>query len=485
MKIVFFEPLHKFWEFFRGVTASPAFVYLTAVAEKEFDVKVFDACVEPEKPWDAAVLYLRKEKPDVVAITGSITCFWNDTLNAAKLVRKILPDAKIITGGYIASVLWEEALKTGLFDFIVIGEGEITMMELLRALNQKKSDFEKIKGLAFLKDGKPIKTAPRPLIKDLDTLPMQGWHHFPMDRYGLEPFGGKVGFAVSFSRGCNNRCAYCADTMMWGHCWRGHGAEYMVEALEILSKKYGKRVFYIGDPDFLYDPERIEKFISLMVKRKVDVKMWIQTTCANIIKYKHMLKGLNEAGVYQIMLGIETISPEVLKNFRKPQNFELIDKAVKIVQKENKFILMGMLMWGAPWDTKESLKETLNYLVKNCDIVGPNCSTPFPGTPYYEKCKEMGVIEVWDLSLYDWMNIVTRTADMSAKEADKYYKNLVGKTLLLNKKMVGNYFFSNKPLYRTYMNQFVKMGWSLFTHKPWRQKNYQDFNKNFNLDKYT
>ncbi|MBI4655481.1 MAG: cobalamin B12-binding domain-containing protein [Elusimicrobia bacterium] len=474
MKILFLDPPHTFWEFFRGMTASPSLIYLVAVARREFDVKVFDASMEPDSPWDRTAQYLEKERPDVVAITGSVTAFWPTTLNCAKLVREILPKARIITGGYTASIFWEDALRDEVADYVIMGEGELTLMELLRALNANKTDVSRILGLAYLKNGAPVKNAARPLMQNLDELPPPAYDLFPMERYGLAPFGGKVGFTVTLARGCQGNCVFCSETQLWQHTWRGHGAQYMVDTLEVLSVKYGKKIFYIGDNDFLHDEERTEEFIALMTKRRPDVKMWIQTTCANLIKNEKHLKYLRDIGVYQIMLGIETVSPEGLKRLNKPQTMETVTRAVSIAHSYD-FILMGMLMWGAPWDTKAGLHNTFEFLSKTCDIIGPNATTPWPGTSYYQECEKMGAIEVRDLSKYNMLDCVTRTAELSAKESDAYYKNVVGKGLLFNKKSLYNYFFSNKLLYRTYYMMFVKMGWSFFTGKPWRQKNYQRF----------
>ncbi|MDO8803719.1 MAG: radical SAM protein [Elusimicrobiota bacterium] len=474
MKILFLEPLHIFWEFFRGLTPSHSLIYLAAVARREFEVKVFDACMEKENPWDKTAEYLEKERPEIVAITGSITGFWPDTLNCAKLVREILPKARIITGGYTASVFWADALRDGAADYVVLGEGELTLMELLRALKENKTDFSGILGLAYLKDGAPVKNAPRPLMQNLDELPPPAYDLFPMEHYGLAPFGGKAGFTVTFARGCQHTCVFCSETVLWRHTWRGHTPQYMVDTLEVLNKKYGKRIFYVGDNDFLHDEERTKAFIALMRERRLDVKMWIQTTCANLIKNEKHLKNLREIGVYQVMLGIETNNPEGLKRLNKPQTLETVNKAVAIANTHD-FIVMGMLMWGAPWDTKAGLHDTFKFLSENCDIIGPDFTTPWPGTPYYAECEKAGAIEVRDLSKYNMMNCITRTAELSAAESDAYYKSVVGKALIFNKKSLYNFFFSSKLLYRTYFMMFVKMGWSFVTGKPWRQKNYQSF----------
>ncbi|MEZ7890292.1 MAG: radical SAM protein [Candidatus Wallbacteria bacterium] len=476
MKVLFLDPLHKVWEFFRGLTASPGLIYLAAVARRDFNVKVFDASMAEGKPWNRTAEYLIKERPDVVAITGSIPAFWPDTLNAAKLVRELLPDAKIISGGYTAGMFAEEALNSGLIDYIIHGEGELTIIELLKAIKEKWSDFSKILGISYLLNGKPVQNNPRPLIENLDSLPLPAYDLFPMERYSLAPFGGHIGFAATFARGCQNRCKFCSETLLWQHRWRGHGPEYMYRVLEILRKKYNKKVFYIGDDDFLHDPERVEKFIELMKKKPLDIKMWIQTTCYNVVKNKRLLRSLKEIGVYQIMIGIENPKPEALKNLNKPQTFELVKEALETL-KPYEFIIMGMLVWGTPIDTKQDLHNALNFLMENCDIVGPNAATPWPGTPYYEECEKLGAIEDRDISRYDMTNCVTRTAEMNAADSDRYYKNVVGKALMFNKKFLGNYLFSNKTLYRQYVNMFIRMGWSFFTMTPWVQANYQPFNE--------
>ncbi|HBC75623.1 MAG: hypothetical protein A2008_08715 [Candidatus Wallbacteria bacterium GWC2_49_35] len=478
MKVLFLDPIHKVWEFFRGLTANPALIYLTAVARRDFNIKVYDAYGETSRPWNKTAEYLAKERPDVVCMPGSLPSFWYDVLNAGRLIREILPEAKIVTGGYISNQLWREGLSSGYLDYIVMGEGEITMMELLKSINSGASDMSQIEGLAYLKDGKPFLTAERAFIDDLDTLPMPAFDLFPMNRYSLAPFGGNIGFTANFSRGCVGRCKFCSETLLWRHCRRGHSAEYMLEVLSTLRYKYNKRVFYIGDDDFLHDPDRIEKFTELAIKTKLDVKMWIQTTCRNVVKHERLLAGLKKAGVYQVMVGIESPKPKALQVLNKPQDFDMVMRALETL-KPHEFIIMGMMMWGTPFDTMQDLVDNLEFLNEHCDIIGPDAVTPWPGTPYYDECEKIGAIEVRDLTKYDMTNCITRTAELSAIEADYYYKKTVGKHLMFNKKFLGNYLFSKKPLYRTYVNMFVKMGWSFFTMKPWTQKNYQSFEEFF------
>jgi len=477
MKILFLDPIHKVWEFFRGLTANPGLIYLAAVARRDYNVKVFDAYAENDQPWNKTAEYLERERPDVVFISGSFTTFWYDAMNCAKLVREILPGAKIVTGGYTATQLYNQALESGLFDFVICGEGEITMMELLAAI-RSGSGYCGIDGLAYYEDARVKKNQDREQIKDLDSLPIPAFDLFPMHRYYLAPFGGSIGYTVSFNRGCQNRCKFCSETLLWNHQWRGHSAEYMYEVLSILCNKYKKHVFYVGDDDFLHDRKRVENFIELMSKKPLDAKFWIQTTCYNTIANADLLSDLKRIGVFQYMMGIETPKPSSLKALNKPQDFDTVNKALDLLRPHN-FIIMGMLMWGAPWDTMADLDAALEYLGSHCDIIGPNATTPWPGTPYYEECEKLGAIEVRDLSLYDMTNCITRTAELSAEEADYHYKRTVGRFLMTNKKFLGNYLFSNKPLYRSTVHMLMKMGWRFFMMKPWVQKNYQEFNDFF------
>ena len=189
MKVFFVEPPHKIWEFFRGHTPAPGMTYVATYVEKDFDVTYIDATSGLEHPWADLEKIIREEKPDVVGLTSVATCFCYDALNAAHLIKLIDPSITVISGGSMMSFTAEDNLRSGHIDFVIMGEGEITVMELLKAVEKSKRgesvDYSSIKGIAYLSDGKVMYTEPRPFIDDLDCLPMPNYDLLPMDKFSL------------------------------------------------------------------------------------------------------------------------------------------------------------------------------------------------------------------------------------------------------------------------------------------------------------
>ncbi len=473
-KICLIDPLHKVWEFFRGYTPSPGMAALAAYLEREgYNISVFDGTVA-DHPWRDLHTYLLRERPDIVGLTSQITMLHKDPINAARLIRSVLPDTKIVVGGMHAAALYEDHLHTGLFDAVVMWEGEVSMARLIDAW-LSGGDLAQVPGIAYINAENRIVQTPLPDPLDITTLPRPAFHLFPMEKYSIPALGGKLALAMTFSRGCPFKCTFCPDTHFWKHTMRQLPGEEVAEQLKWIDMDYDRHVFYVGDDNFLHDEQRVEDFLRAMERLKPNVALWLQTTCDSVIRNKHQMKRLKKAGVYQIMMGIETVSPDVLKRYQKTHNLNKFEEAVRLVD-EAQIIVFGMLVWGRWDDTHADLKATLNYLSKNTDVIAPNVATPYPGTKFYEEAKALGVLLETDWERFDQMRPVMPTAEYSMEEAEAVYGSEVGKALMLNPRTIrGTLFLHKHPLLKTYLRQFFKMGYRLAIKKPWVQKNWQPF----------
>jgi anaerobic magnesium-protoporphyrin IX monomethyl ester cyclase len=475
LKVGLVDPLHRMWEFFRGYVASPGLTAMAAwIRHLGHDVVVCDVTVL-ESPWADFHRWLIREQPEVIGLTSNITMLHHDPLNAARLVRAVLPDAKIMVGGVHAAALPEMHLSSGLFDAVVLGEGEITAEKLLNAW-ATGADLSTVPGIAYMETPGRMRTTPRPaLLEDLTTLPDPAYDLFPMDNYFVGPLCGREGFAVTFSRGCNYKCSYCPDAAHWGHTIRQMSPEQMVRIWGRLSRDYGRRVFYVGDDNFLFDRARVEKLIDLLEKNPLDINFWIQATCTHTLLCKDLLKRLNKVGCYQILLGIETVDKAMLEKHNKMHNFKTFEAAVAAVDAAN-IITFGMLLWGHPDDTKTSLRATLDYLGQHTDVIAPNICTPYPGTALWTELEERGIPRDPDFRRYDHMHCVVPTAGMTMEEAEKHYGMETGRALMFNPKLIRSAFTSDKhPLLKVYIRRFFKMGARLAIQRTWVQDNWESY----------
>jgi len=420
MKILLIEPPHKYWEYFKFHTASPGLAALAAYLEKDFQVKVGDFCFY-QNPWAELDAVLRRERPEAVAITCAVYPHFYDALQTAALVKRWNPETPVIGGGSVFTALAPEALSTGNVDFVVRGEGEITLAELLKALGRGETDFSGLDGLAWKKGGEYTVNRPRDFIPDLNQLPPPAWQLFPMERYHIQPLGGKAAFALTNSRGCYNRCTYCSETAHWRNQIRMFSGARTAQHLEILVKDFGKQFFIFGDNDFLYDTGRLEDFCREVEARKIKAHYWVQATTRSVIAQKKLLPALKRSGCFNFQLGIESIDLEVQENYQKVQPRELILEAVNALHDAG-ISATGLYMWGDWNDTRQTLQDGVDFVLKHFDFWAPNLLNPFPGTEYYRSREAMAVIMERDLRRYNQYHVIMPTETLSREEVLEFYE---------------------------------------------------------------
>ncbi len=431
-----------------------------------------------EHPWRDLEEGVKEERPEVVGITNIALMFYYDTLNAAKLIKMVSPQTKVVVGGPDPSLIPEEFLRAahGDIDFVVVGEGEVTAYELLKAIERKESDFSKIKGLAYLEGDRYVYTGDREFVKDLDTLPMPAYHLFPMDNpmYGIPAFMPPYTVTICTSRGCPYRCTFCSQTVMWRHTWRGRSAKKVVDEIELLVTKYKKRGILFGDNDFLIDRKRNIEFCDELEKRKIKIDhLWVQANPAHIIRDKDLLPRLKKVGIFMTLLGTESATQKIVDKYKKPMGVEQNIEAFKLLRK-NRILVLASMMIGGEYETVETINEMARLGRKYGDFPTWAHATPFPGTPYYEECKEKGLLEVTNYSQYDWSHAITPSPTLSREELEKYRIGLFQRVYGL--RLFVKAFFHPNPDVRRYERFFTNewLARQIFK-RPWVAPNYQAF----------
>lgn len=502
MKILFVDPPHKPWPFFTGRVPSPGIASLVPFAvARGFEVSVVDLSLHEKEPVRALKEALIPSLPDVVAISGSKSAFAFETLNAAALVRRYSPVSLIVGGGNFLSAYSSEVIARGLFDVVVRGEGELTFDELLSVIEY--SDIKKIshvKGIAYpeglVEDTTtfhdliekrfmaiddpdafdiysrdyalvlpPVfevrNTAARPLIENLDSLPMPAYEYFSMDSYSSPPLGGKCGFVTSLSRGCGNACSFCADSKFWCNRWRGYSAGKCVEIIENLRDVYGRSIFYFGDADFFWDRKRNEELLALLEKkRKSDIfriSFWVQSSVEKIIKNRDLLKRYRDVGLFQIMCGFESVSPAVQGNLKKSKPVSKMREAAKAVRDAG-ILLMGMMMWGDYGDDEKTLEANLEFLVAETDVIGPNTVVPHYGTAYYEECERLGIVTRFSELGNDQCEIMLPTYSLTVEQAGAVYREKVLKAIVAEKRFIANYLTRDDERVKNVLSELISNG---------------------------
>ena len=338
---------------------------------------------------------LRKERPKILGITCMYSIYFRDVLEIAATVKKEAPDIKIILGGNHASSYWRQVIKNQCVDYIVIGEGEETFLELCNKLING-SDVSKIKGIAFRdENGQAVINKHREFISDLDTIPFPAYNKIDFKRYLSEgnPFAMRFPVVgIVSSRGCPGDCVYCTVKAVWGRTWRGRSSKNVVDEIEYLYNTYSIREIAFLDDSASVDRKRWEDICEEIIRRKLDIKWTTPNGIAHWTLSNDLLNKMQMAGCYRITFGIESGDPETRKFLGKPYSLAqakgLINHANRIGMWSNCTNIIGF-----PYEKLGSIKKTISF-AKECgtDFACFFLLIPQPTSKVYQYFKHEGLL---------------------------------------------------------------------------------------------
>lgn len=367
--------------------------------------------------------YLLKTLPDIVVLQIVVCNLVND-IKISKLIKHVLPSVKIIIFGTVATVYSSYLLKKDVVDYVIVGEPEITVFELINALN-KNEKLDSIKGLAWKKKNKIIYNKKRKLLKDLDTLPFPARDLLPVDKY-YQPIAKENPYmTMRSSRGCIYDCLFCGTKTTGQNAWRGRDPLKVVDEMEEIFLKYGTKEIEMYDEQFLIDRERVIKICKGIIRRGFKPS-WIAMGRVDLVD-EELLTYLRKAGCYRIDYGVEHANEEILKTIRKGVTQEQIREAFRMSKKVG--IGTGALMIiGMPGETWQTVKEMMQFLKEiRPDFVKFSIATPYLGTDFYEIAKKNNWLIEKDFEHYNLAEHVISYPNFSNEDirhAQKWcYKN--------------------------------------------------------------
>lgn len=357
---------------------------------------------------DASALNLSEQEllRQVTSINPEVVCISATTLaisnaNAIALqIKQLLPTVTIIVGGpHCTAVPMETMKRFSALDIAVVGEGEITIIELLDALCAGNS-CDSIVGIVYRDGTRLINTGRRPLICNLDTLPFPAWDllaGFP-ERYVPAPF--KVlnlpAATLVTSRGCPNTCIFC-DRSVFGSSCHAFSAEYIISQIIDLHQRYGIREFSFEDDTFITFKGRLRD----ICERLIALNLNISWTCLGRVNHVSAdnLELMRRAGCWQISFGIESGSQEILNRVNKGITLDEIRHAVRL-SREAGIKTKGFFILGHPGESKETLRMTLALALElQLNDISVSLMTPFPGSELHDRVHEFGTFND------DWENM--------------------------------------------------------------------------------
>lgn len=345
--------------------------YLGAVLENNgFPVRLLDCNVS-----DSSSTAREIEQADVVGISAP-SVFANAALDLARHAKQ--SKKLVIVGGPHATISPSFFLRYDCVDFVVRGEGEYTLLELLKKIEENE-DCREVRGVSYRRNGKIVHNPNRPLIEDLDSIPFPARHLLGMETYfrRWRKSTGSTFVTMHTSRGCPYGCVFCSKEI-FGRNYRTRSARNVVDEVQSLVNDYAPDFILFNDDVFTLDRKRVFEICHDIIERKIHVDWGCESRVDNI--EPEMLRSMREAGCRRIAFGVESGSQRVLDFLKKKATVEQIRSATRLTKKARIEVTYYVII-GTPCETKEDIELT-RKLVSDAqpDYLSVSFFTPLPGT---------------------------------------------------------------------------------------------------------
>jgi radical SAM superfamily enzyme YgiQ (UPF0313 family)/glycosyltransferase involved in cell wall biosynthesis len=420
-------------------------LYLASYARqhiKDVEFKAIDGYKEhEEKLVDEIVKY----KPEILGVSFTTQAATGAYCLINK-IKKISKDIIVVAGGPHPTIIPEEVLEISKADLVVIGEGEVTFCEIINRIKNGE-DLKNIAGTAHRDNGKIVRNQPRPLIKDLDSIP------FPArDLLDINAYPGYMyklmgqDTSVMSARGCPFNCLYCSNPVWkfekpW---YRTRSPKNFVDELEYIMKEYGIKEFFDETDEFNANLKWAQEVCDEITRRNINISWKAQMRVDNVTE--ELAAKLKRSGFWLGLFGLESAHDRTLNGIQKKQTIEQVNKALEILKKYN-IKCFGLFMAFSTWEengrlcfeSKEDSKNTLKFIrkllrEKKIYLFGWSMTTPYPGSKLYEIAikynlianKNIGNWEMFDsganfvmrlpgISERDWISVMNAGKRLQAK----------------------------------------------------------------------
>lgn len=339
-----------------------------------------------------------------------------------KFIKNHYPDAYCILGGFHATALPEQTLKESMFDLIVFGEGELTVLDILNSYYKNGGELKNLLGTVIRKNGVIIKNKPRELINDLDILPTPAYDLIQIEKnFGLiryEKVFVKRCLLLLISRGCPFDCVFCDSKIMWKRRLRWHSIDYIIELIKFAVERYNIDSIEFLDDDLLCSKERIMSLTEGIIKTGLakKIKWECQARATSVDEEKLMM--IKEAGCQLVRFGIESGSNKSLA-FLKNSTIKVEDcfNAVQLCKKVG-LPSFGSFIIGSPEEDVEDIIQTIKFIEKSgLSSAAVFVATPYPGTDLFNLSKEKGYLR----DNITWSDYLTDGKDVNPVIRSKYF----------------------------------------------------------------
>jgi anaerobic magnesium-protoporphyrin IX monomethyl ester cyclase len=425
-QILFVEPPKHYW-FVMGEYLSPpsSLLILSAYVERELPDVMVDVldCQAERLGWKGLEQRVATLQPTIICTSGFTTNAYS-CARTCEIAKKVNENIVTVAGGIHFSYTPDESLRNyPEIDYIVRGEGEQTLVNLIKTLHQEGSIYN-VQGISWRHNGTIVHNPPQPLIENLDTLPYPAYHLVEqhLKKYHFTMMTGKntIYMIIEGARGCEHRCSFCTQWNHWGNRWRTKSAKRIADEIEYMHETYGGVFLWFTDDHMNLRQRGKPLYEELRHRRcKDDIKVFFQARTDDIIHHPEVLGNLREVGTHWILCGVESDSAEQLKEYNKNICAADAYTAMKLLHHYDIFA-QAMFVIGGRKDTHESIERLRRYSEDiTPDFAIYTTLTPFPGTSFYDAAKKNGWIQDTNYANYDMTHAIMPTEMLTRQEVQE------------------------------------------------------------------
>lgn len=393
--------------------------YVASMLEERYEVHVIDALAEgygtiQQKDgksivgleYDQIAERIREISPHIVGITVPFSAQAQCAFDVARVAKAVDRGIITILGGAHPSVRPVRCAENACVDYVVVGEGEHTIMELVDILERDRHDqLREVNGIAFKENGRSVVTPSRPPIRDLDSIPFPARHLLPMDSYFNlakrcvvpRPVLSRRWASIITSRGCPYNCVFCSIHNTMGRMWRFRSPQNVVEEIAQLVDKYRIKQIDFEDDNMTLNRKRVERICDMIIERGLDIEWYAPNGLRADTLNESLLRKMKKAGLKGLMLspesGVQRVVNEIIG---KNLDLRQVEKVVTLCSKLRISVECCFVI-GLIGETKEDIKSTISYSRKLRELGATGLrfciATPYYGTELYRHAKEEGYLD--------------------------------------------------------------------------------------------
>jgi len=376
-------------------------------------------------------------QPDLIGISSNFTPYFDMALETARVCKSIFPAVLIVAGGHHATALPAEVMKIGCFDFVILGEGEERILQLIAALSKNDADLLKsIDGIAYQDQDQIVINPIRSHIQNLDQLPI------------LE-IKSDMGMLIT-SRGCPKNCNFCSISKVMGKKVRFRSIDSVLTEIEI-GIKNGVRQFDFEDDHLTIDRARAKKLFSEIASRfsNFNLKLSAMNGILTDTLDEELVRIMKSAGFEWLNIPLVSGSPTIQHRIERSQSYQHFSKVVSWAQKYG-LTIVAYLIIGLPEDNLDQMIDDVVFLTGLPVLIGPSIFYPPPGSITFENCVRQGYISGNDYSLYRSSAVAVETENFSRQDLITLFRLV--RMINFIKHLIDNTFTAD-PKLRDYLKQ--------------------------------